>query len=126
MPRHAPTLSDIEALARAALAGLPEPFATLAADVVLHVEEFPDEALMAALGGDDPFDLTGAYQGRSIAEGAVTGDMPPTVRLFRRPILDEWCAEGEALENLVAHIVIHEIAHHMGLDDDQIAAIEAE
>jgi predicted Zn-dependent protease with MMP-like domain len=48
------------------------------------------------------------------------------VFLYRRPILDEWAERGDvALEALVEHVLIHEIGHHFGLSDDQIAAIEA-
>ena len=50
---------------------------------------------------------------------------PSLVFLFRRPILDEWAERGEvSLEELVGHVLIHEIAHHLGLSDAQIAAIE--
>lgn len=120
----APTLDEIEAIARDALTRLPEPFAAHLAGVVLVVEEFADDAVLADLGIENAFDLTGLYSGRPIGEAAATGDVPPAIHLYRRAILDEWCADGEALDHLVAHIVVHEVGHHFGLSDDDMHALE--
>ena len=50
---------------------------------------------------------------------------PDTIHLYRRPILDEWAARGDiALGDLVAHVVVHELAHHFGWTDEQIARID--
>ena len=118
---------EIDAFARAALARLPAQFAAHLADVVLQVEDFADEALLAELGIEDPFDLTGVYEGtplhlRSIAD---SGRLPDRIRLFRAPILDEWIARGdESLEHLVAHVLVHEVGHHFGLSDEDMHALE--
>ena len=121
----APSAREIERLARAAMARLPDPFPALTRDVVLVIEDFADDETLAAMGIEHPFDLTGLYSGRPIGQPSETGDLPPTVHLFRRPILDEWCESGEALDHLVTHIVIHEIGHHMGLSDADMHALEA-
>jgi len=120
----APGAAAIEAIARAALARLPQPFAPLIENIVLIVADFAEDDVLAELGIESPFDLSGLYSGRSIAQAAETGDLPPTVHLYRRPILDEWVESGETLETLVAHIVVHEIGHHMGLSDADIHALE--
>ena len=117
----APSLNEIEVLARAALARLPAPFA---AHVVLVVEEFADDGILGDLGIEDPFDLTGLYSGRPVGETAATGDPPPAIHLYRRAILDEWCAGDEALDHLVAHVVVHEVGHHFGLSDADMHALE--
>ena len=122
----APSLAEIEALARAALANLPEPFRKLTEGVLLRVEEFAADEVLRDLGIDNVFELSGLYQGRSIAGEAMTGDLPDTVFLYRRAILDEWVESGESLETLVTHIIVHEIGHHFGLDDDDIERIEGE
>jgi len=120
----APSLDDMEALARDALARLPEPFATYLKDVVLVVEDFPSEEMLDQLGIEDPFELTGLYTGRPAELEAMTGDLPPMIHLFRRPILDEWADGGVTLEDLVVHIVIHETGHHFGLSDDDMEWLE--
>ena len=124
---HAPDAGEIEALARAAMARLPGQFRERLGEVLLRVEEFADEETLAALGIDDPFELTGLYEGVPLGEKSITesGAMPDCIRLFRAPILDEWIARGdETLEHLVAHVLIHEVGHHFGLSDAAMAALE--
>lgn len=119
-----PTLADIERLARAALDRLPDAFAAHLSGVLLIVEDFADDRVLADMGIDNPFDLTGLYSGHPIGEPAQTGDPPATIHLYRRPILDEWCENGEALDHLVAHVVVHEVGHHFGLSDADMHALE--
>ena len=123
---HPPTLDEIEAIARVALAGLPEPFATHLGGIVLEVEEIADETLLAEMGIEHPLDLTGIYEGLSLGERSVehSGTLPDRIRLFRRAILDEWIEDGESLEHLIRHVLIHEVGHHFGLSDDDMHAIE--
>ena len=125
---HPPTLDEIEAIARHALAGLPEPFAAHLGEVVLLVEEFADEQLLTEMGIDHPLDLTGVYEGIPIGERSSThsGTLPDRIRLFRRAILDEWIEDGESLEHLVRHVLIHEVGHHFGFSDDDMHALEAQ
>ena len=120
----APDAAEIEALARAALDRVPGPFAAHLDAVVLVVEEFADDRVLDELGIDDPFALSGLYVGRPVGEPPTTGDLPPAIHLYRRAILDEWCAEGEALDHLVTHIVVHEVGHHFGLSDEAMHALE--
>ena len=123
-----PSLDDIDTMARAALGRLPEPFAAHLDGVLLVVEEFADAETLADLGIDDPFELTGLYEGVPVGEKHnASGTMPDRIRLFRAAILDESIARGhERLEHLVAHVVIHEVGHHFGLSDDDIEALEDE
>jgi predicted Zn-dependent protease with MMP-like domain len=113
-------------LARAALASLPAPFADHLGDVVLMIEDVADEELLAELGMDHPLDLSGVYEGIPIGERGtgVSGTMPDRIRLFRRALLEEWIEDGETLEHLVRHVLIHEVGHHFGLSDDDMHAIE--
>lgn len=113
-------------MARASLERLPEPFGSHLKDVVLTVEELADDAALAELGIADPFELTGIYQGLPIGEKSVdhSGTLPDRIVLYRRAILDEWAAEGETLEHLVHHILVHEVGHHFGLSDEAMHALE--
>ena len=122
----APDADEIEALARAALAALPAEFRRHLGDVVIRVEDFADEDALAELGIDDPFELTGLYTGRPMAEKSSTesGALPDLIQLFRRPLLDEWIETGVGLDALVTHVLIHEAGHHFGLSDADMHALE--
>lgn len=120
----APDAAAIEALALAALERMPDPFAGFLDGVVLFVEDFADDAVLRDMGIEDPFELTGLYSGRPVGETAQTGDMPATIHLYRRPLLDEWVETGVPLEALIAHVVVHEVGHHFGLSDADMHALE--
>jgi predicted Zn-dependent protease with MMP-like domain len=121
-----PSADEIEAIARRALTGLPEPFCDHLADVVLQVEDFADEDTLRMMGIEDPFDLSGLYEGIPLTERSVeqSGTLPDKIRLFRRSILDEWADGDDSLEHLVAHVLIHEVGHHFGLSDGDMHALE--
>ena len=123
-----PTLADFEALANAAWQKLPHSFRELAGDVVIRIEDFAAEDILDDLGIEDPFDLTGLYQGVSLDKQSVSDVQrePDMVFLYRRPILDEWADGDDELGHLVAHVLIHEIGHHFGFSDDDMEAIEEE
>ena len=121
-----PSADEMEAIARRVLDSLPEPFAESLRDVVLLIEDFADEATLAAMDIEDPFDLTGIYEGIPVTERSVehSGTMPDRIRLFRRPILDEWADGDDTLEHMVAHVLVHEVGHHFGLSDEAMHALE--
>jgi predicted Zn-dependent protease with MMP-like domain len=121
-----PSADEIEAIARGALQALPRPFADSIGDIVMQVEEFADDATLDSLGIEDAFELSGLYEGVPLTERSVdqSGILPERVRLFRRPILDEWATSEETLERLVAHVLIHEIGHHFGLSDADMHSLE--
>ena len=125
--RSAPSLEDIAALAEAAFADLPAAFRRQAGEIVFRVDDFADEAVLDDLGIEDPFELTGLYQGVDLHRRSVLDPSPEPARVFlyRRPILDEWAERGDvSLADLVTHVLVHEIGHHFGLSDDDIDAIE--
>ena len=116
----------MEAIARRVLDSLPEPFAESLRDVVLLIEDFADDETLSAMDIEDPFDLTGIYEGIPVTERSVehSGTLPDRIRLFRRPILDEWADGDDTLEHLVAHVLVHEVGHHFGLSDEAMHALE--
>jgi predicted Zn-dependent protease with MMP-like domain len=121
-----PSAEEIEAIARGALQSLPEPFAQSIGDIVFLVEDFADEVTLREMGIADPFELSGLYEGVPLTERSVneSGTLPEKIRLFRRPILDEWADGDFTLEQLIAHILIHEVGHHFGLSDDDMHTLE--
>ena len=123
----APDARLIDALARATIATLPEPYRTAAGLIALRVEDFASDAVLEEMQLESPFDLTGLYDGIPLTERSVSDQpmQPDAIWLFRRPILDEWLERGNvSIAELVAHVLIHELAHHFGWSDADIAAVD--
>jgi predicted Zn-dependent protease with MMP-like domain len=122
--RPAPSLDDIAAMARAARAALPAAYRPAAAEVSLRIEDFAPEAFLDEMKIRDPFGLTGLYDGIPLTEKSVMDQPhgPDTIWLFRRPILDEWADRGNVA--LGVHVYVHELAHHFGWSDADIADID--
>ncbi|HWE47115.1 MAG TPA: metallopeptidase family protein [Caulobacteraceae bacterium] len=128
--RHpAPDIDAFTAMAEAAWERLPQDFRRAAGNVEFRVQDFADDATLDALGIEDPFELSGLYHGVDLTHQSVFNPSPNSsqIFLFRRPILDEWSERGNVtLDELVTHVLIHEIGHHFGLSDDAMHAIEDE
>lgn len=123
----APDLGLIEQMAHEAVVNLPEPFRAAATQIVLRVEDFAPEDVLEAMDLHDPFELTGLYDGIPLTEKSVADQQmqPDVIWLFRRPILDEWADRGNvSLQEMVSHVMVHELAHHFGWSDEEIAQID--
>jgi predicted Zn-dependent protease with MMP-like domain len=123
----APSIADFEQQARHVLRCLPPPFCDHLADVVLRIAEFASDAQLAGVGMDDPWELTGLYEGIALPEQSQWDHerMPPVISLFRQPLLAEMEETGVGFAELVRHVVIHEAGHHFGLSDEDMDALEA-
>ena len=122
-----PDTALIEDIALSVRDALPELFRDAAKDVVLRVDDFADPQMLAGLDIENPFELTGLYDGVPLTEKSISDqpEQPDIIWLFRRPILDEWAERGDVtLAALVGHVYIHELAHHFGWSDEDIAAID--
>jgi predicted Zn-dependent protease with MMP-like domain len=104
--------AEFEGLVNEALDAIPDELATLIENVVVLVE---DDA-----PADDP-DLLGLYDGVALTEryGDYGMVLPDRIFIYRRPLL-EMCASEEELVREVRITVVHEIAHHFGIDDDRL------
>jgi predicted Zn-dependent protease with MMP-like domain len=122
-----PSLADLETLAQASLSTIPEELRRHVRDVVIRVEEFPDEETEQEMELETPFDLLGLYRGVDLAHKSVMDapQGPDMIFLYRRPLLDYWCDTGENLSDIVRHVLIHEIGHHFGFSDEDMEEIEA-
>jgi predicted Zn-dependent protease with MMP-like domain len=122
-----PDTARFATLVEAAVAQLPDPFRAEARKVVVRIEDFPPDDLWQEMGCETPYELTGLYEGIPLTEKSFSDQpiQPDVIWLFRRPILDEWLERGDiSLSDLVTHVYVHELAHHFGWSDDDIAAID--
>ncbi len=122
----APSLAELEVLAGEVFQRLPKRFRDLAADVVIRVDDFPADDVLDEMHAETEFDLLGLFHGVGLpfrAESAPV-QMPNMIWLYRRPILDYWAEHDETLGAIVKHVLVHEIGHHFGLTDADMAAIE--
>ena len=101
-----------DALVDQALDGIPDELASVVRNVVVLVEDEPPE--------DEP-DLLGLYEGVALTErwGDPTMELPDRIFVFRGPLLDMCESEAELVEE-VRITVVHEVAHHFGIDDDRL------
>mgnify|MGYP001816322885 CR=1 FL=1 len=121
-----PSLADLDAMADAAMATIPERLRAMVDGVAIRVEDLPDDQTVREMELESPFDLLGLYVGTPFGEKSVatTAQHPDMSFLYRRPILDYWCETGEDLVHVVRHVLIHEIGHHFGFSDDDMEALE--
>lgn len=122
----APDAAAIERLADAAIARLPSLFKAHLHDVVLRIEDFAEDDVLKEMEIDNPYDLSGLYSGRPLGEqsSSLSGELPAMIHLYRLPLLNEWAETGVSLEELVTHVIVHEVGHHFGFSDEDMHAIE--
>lgn len=128
LPGPPPSLDDIAALAERALAEIPSQLSRHVEGIGIAVEDLADEATLDELGIESAWDLTGLYRGTPLPERSVSdiARPPDLIFLYRQAILLEWIETGVDLFRLVRNVVIHEVGHHFGFSDAEIAALEAE
>ncbi|WP_323763601.1 metallopeptidase family protein [Marinovum sp.] len=122
-----PDAEGFEHLAAEAIDALPDPFAAAARAVIIQVVDWPSDEMLEALDIDHPLDLTGLYEGIPLTEKSSLDQplTPDMIWLFREPILAEWRDRGDIdLADLVRHVLVHELAHHFGWSDDDIALVD--
>ena len=118
----------MEAMAHEVFERLPQGFRRLCEGVIIRVDDFPTDEVLDEMQAQSEFDLLGLFQGVGLPfrSDSAPGQMPNMVWLYRRPILDYWAEHDEALGTIITHVLVHEIGHHFGLSDEDMAAIEAE
>jgi predicted Zn-dependent protease with MMP-like domain len=123
---RAPSLAELEVLAGDIFRHLPRRFRDLCVDLVIQVDDFPSDEVLDQMNAESEFDLLGLFHGVGLpfrTESAPV-QMPNMIWLYRRPILDYWAEHDETLGAVVKHVLVHEVGHHFGLSDADMAAIE--
>ncbi len=118
-----PGLDELEVMAEEVIESLPEELSEFSSDMVLQVEEFPDDATQNDLDLEDPYELLCLYKsGKELSPGIekVTANDDNVLLLFRRPILDMWCESGDDLAGLVREIIIEELGKNFDFSEDEI------
>jgi predicted Zn-dependent protease with MMP-like domain len=125
---RAPSPEIIELLAHAALQRLPAEFRAYLGGIVIRIEEFAGREELESVGLENRWQLVGLYRGHPLDKQSIwaSGDMPPTISLFRQPLLQRWRQTGASLDAVVYHLIVHEVGHHFGLSDEEMAALEGE
>ena len=129
MPNYTlpPALEDIADLGDRALAAIPARLRAKVRHVSILVEDVADDETLAELDIENAWELTGLYRGTPFGQASsAVPQAPDMIILYREPILLEWIEGGEDLFHLVRSVLIHEIAHHFGFSDADIAALDAE
>src|ERR1700712_1974445 len=123
----APSLAEMEVMAHAVFERLPKGFRRLCEGLIIRVDDFPSEDVLAEMNAESEFDLLGLFQGIGLPHQSNSdiARLPNMAWLYRRPILDYWAEHDETLGGIVRHVLIHEIGHHFGLSDEEMEAIEA-
>jgi acetylglutamate kinase len=127
-PEHdPPTLDQLAAMAEQALATIPPPLAAHIDNVSFVIQDWPEDETLQRLGIGSRLRLLGLYRGTPLTERSVwqIARFPDRIFLYRQPIIEYARRTGTDLARLVRHVLIHEIAHHFGYSDADIAAREA-
>ena len=124
----APTLDDMERLAREEFDRLPREFRDTCGDIVFRLQDYPDDDVLDAMETESPFEITGLFVGQELgAQDANPMPREPSmIFLYRVPILAEWAETGVELGHLVSHVIVHEIGHHFGLSDEDMDRIDGD
>jgi predicted Zn-dependent protease with MMP-like domain len=113
------TRGEFEALVGSALKRLPRRFREKLANIAVVVEDWADEDTLRDMGIEPPDTLYGLYRGVDLTRrDSMYGNvLPDTIQIYQGPI-EEDCADPEEMADLVRDVVIHEIGHYFGLDDE--------
>ena len=124
--RTGPTAGQMQQMAEAVLASLPEQFRAQTGEIVLQVEEFATREQLVSVELDDKWELSGLYEGVALPDRSIwqSHRMPARIWLFRQPLIAEWRETGVRMDDLVRHVVIHEAGHHFGFSDEDMHALE--
>ncbi len=115
-----------EEFAEEAFDALPEELLGYVDNCVFVVEDWPDAETLEAMGIESRDGLLGLYQGAPLTDRSVhsSGLLPDRIVLYQRPIERYAAWEGLTLFEVIYDTLVHEVGHHFGLDEDELARLE--
>jgi predicted Zn-dependent protease with MMP-like domain len=119
------TRREFEALVDSALRKLPRTFRDKLSNIAVVVEDWADAQTLEEMGIEPPDTLYGLYRGIDITrrDTSYGNVLPDTIHIYQGPI-EEDCADPEEMADLVRDVVVHEVGHYFGLDDETMDGIE--
>ncbi len=119
------TRREFEDLVESALKKLPRPFKAKLRNIAVVVEDWADDATLEEMGIEPPDTLYGLYRGVDLTrrDSSYGNVLPDTIHIYQGPI-EEDCADPEEMADLVRDVVVHEVGHYFGLDDETMEDIE--
>jgi predicted Zn-dependent protease with MMP-like domain len=119
------TRKQFEAVVERALLRLPRAFKEQLANIVVVVEDWPDDETLEEMEIEPPDTLYGLYRGVDLTHRDSTygNVLPDTVTIYQGPI-EEDCETEEEMAEVIRDTVVHEIGHYFGLDDETMHRIE--
>jgi predicted Zn-dependent protease with MMP-like domain len=118
-----PTPDDLAMMARQVVDTLPDELSSKCEELILEIEEFPDEAVLQDLELSSPYELLALYHSaKEISPGVQkkVANGEDKLVLYRRSILDLWCEAGEDLSALVREVMVEELARGLEFSEDDI------
>ena len=114
-------LNQFKLLVEDALTSVPLEFHEKMANLVILVESEPDEEVLRRVGVKEGYTLLGLYQGIPLtAQGHARPMLPESITIYQRPIEDYCLGDPERIRKQVRSTVLHEIAHHFGMDHEEM------
>jgi predicted Zn-dependent protease with MMP-like domain len=119
--------AQFETLVESALKKLPRQFREKLANIAVVVEDWADEDTLREMDIEPPDTLYGLYRGVDLTrrDSGYGNVLPDTIHIYQGPI-EEDCGDPEEMADLVREVVVHEIGHYFGLDDETMDGIEDE
>ena len=119
------TRREFEALVESALRKLPRTFREKLANIAVVVEDWADDETLDEMGIEPPDTLYGLYRGvdLTLRDSSYGNVLPDTIHIYQGPI-EEDCDDPEEMADLVREVVVHEVGHYFGLDDQTMDDIE--
>jgi predicted Zn-dependent protease with MMP-like domain len=112
---------DFERIVAKALDDLPPAFLERLENVEVVVEPYADQETLRLAGIQNPMQLLGFYHGVPLTERThgYTLVLPDKISIYQQPI-ERLCCTPDAIRAQVRHTVLHELAHHFGINDDRL------